>query len=565
MNELRVEMGEWFLTQGLVGYKTILEEYGEKIETTYNGLIVEERHLKILVEAFFSYYLDKYSVARREERVLLGLHKRFRDGDTTIKTTINTRLNDLKKSAHRYFKETKEGEKLGLAADTYRKEKKYNPQLDDLLNEFLKMLYTKEINEKLTGNYYKAVHLTPYFGQVSFLNVSNNSKSLEEQKEIFYKDFIYPILEEWRLYSALEKNDELSVDYILNETKYTLFNPIKRGFRKKSIEEKQEFMKQEVHKCSLTDFPIALLNFEEGMFSPLALSLRNARNMSWDANEKRFLPICSLARLLIFCAQAGATDTDGKSAFVFYGGSFGEIYQSNKSYSDFKSTNKVFAEIVFDLVREQKVKANYLNNRYIIYEYESDYQAKKTLLDYMVMTPNVIKLFSEHSNLFNYIHYTLKNNMIRFLLKGIDARNLITEELRKRIKDNYPVLDIIRLTQIRHLNKIYKKEDEKMDSSIERRRVWALVKSAEQVKHKIGIKKAQGIAYRLLNSVRSNDKNTFMDTVMRVYISSDLEMPGLLLEALHEDKMDFATVGNAWIAGLVSKPKDNEEGEERDE
>src|SRR5690625_4773356 len=190
---------------------------------------------------------------------------------------------------------------------------------------------------------------------------------------------------------------------------------------------------------------------------------------------------------------------------------------------------------------------------------------KKTLLDYIVMTPNVIKLFSEHSNLFNYIHYTLKNNMIRFLLKGIDARNLITEELRKRIKDNYPVLDIIRLTQIRHLNKIYKKEDEKMDSSIERRRVWALVKSAEQVKHKIGIKKAQGIAYRLLNSVRSNDKNTFMDTVMRVYISSDLEMPGLLLEALHEDKMDFATVGNAWIAGLVSKPKDNEEGEERDE
>lgn len=92
-----------------------------------------------------------------------------------------------------------------------------------------------------------------------------------------------------------------------------------------------------------------------------------------------------------------------------------------------------------------------------------------------------------------------------------------------------------------------------MDRSSEKKRVWALVKSAEEVRRKIGAKKAQGIAYRLLNSVRSNDKNTFMDTVMRVYISSDLEMPGLLLEALHEEKMDFATVGNAWIAGLISK------------
>src|SRR5690625_2015916 len=101
-----------------------------------------------------------------------------------------------------------------------------------------------------------------------------------------------------------------------------------------------------------------------------------------------------------------------------------------------------------------------------------------------------------------------------------------------------------------------------MDSSIERRRVWALVKSAEEVKRKIGTKKAQGIAYRLLNSVRSNDKNTFMDTVMRVYINSDTEMPGLLLEALHEDKMDFATVGNAWIAGLVTKDQENKEEEE---
>src|SRR5699024_9655559 len=136
---------------------------------------------------------------------------------------------------------------------------------------------------------------------------------------------------------------------------------------------------------------------------------------------------------------------------------------------------------------------------------------------------------------------------------------------REKIKHNYPVNDMIRLILIRHLNEVYKKEVHNVDSTIEKRRVWALVKSAEEVKRKIGTKKAQGIAYRLLNSIRSNDKHTFMDTVMRVYISSDLEMPGLLLEALHEDKMDFATVGNAWVAGLVTRGEGNEQGEKRNE
>ena len=75
-----------------------------------------------------------------------------------------------------------------------------------------------------------------------------------------------------------------------------------------------------------------------------------------------------------------------------------------------------------------------------------------------------------------------------------------------------------------------------MDKTIEKRRVWALVKSAEEVRNKIGTKKAQGIAYRLLNSVRSNDKNTFMDTVMRVYISSDLEMPDCYLRRYMKKK-----------------------------
>ena|SRR5690625_273077 len=118
----------------------------------------------------------------------------------------------------------------------------------------------------------------------------------------------------------------------------------------------------------------------------------------------------------------------------------------------------------------------------MIYEYEPDYEARKTLLDYMIMKPHVLKLFSENSNLFNYIHRSLKGEMIRFLLRDIDSRQFITANLREKVKGNYYVHDMIRLILIRHLNECYRKELNKVDRSSERKRVWALVKSAEEVK-----------------------------------------------------------------------------------
>lgn len=555
MEQIAVRMNEWFFTQGLVGYKKILEDFGEKVKTTYDGIIIEKKHLIKLPEAYFSYYLKNYSAAERNERKIRRLHNLFVNGEKTAKTELNKELNELKKSIHRYFKETEEGKRIGELADQYRKEKNYHPVMDEWITNFIELLYTKEIDEKLTSNFFKTVLLNPFFGQVSFLNVTHNKKTIEKQKEIFFEDLIQPILEEWELISAIQTQEKDRIDELLSNTTYQPFKPLKRVFNKMSVKEIDNYIEQEIHRCSFIDFPLAFKNFEEAIFSPLALSLKNARNMSWLANEKEFIPISSLARLIIFCAQAGGTNTQNKSTFIFYGGAFDDIYQINKSYGDLKE-QRTFDELIFDIVREQKVKANYLKQRYIIYEYESDYQSKKTILNYMIMTPDLMKLFSEESKLFDSLHHANKTRIIKLLLHRIDSKHFIMDELRDKVKKSYPVLDVIRLIQIRHLNQCLK-EDKVVDKTIEKRRIWALVKSAEQVRHKIGTKKAQGIAYRLLNSVRSNDKNTFMDTVMRVYISSDIEMPGLLLEALHEEKMDFATVGNAWIAGLISKSDEN--------
>ncbi|MBY6273416.1 MAG: hypothetical protein CW346_14540, partial [Bacillaceae bacterium] len=241
MEKMTVRMGEWFFTQALAGYKKILESHGVKVETVPDGIIVEKRHLELLPEAFFAYYLKQYSVASREERIIRGLHKKWKEGDSSVKTELNRRINDIKKKTEKYFSKTKEGARLIELAESYRKEKKYSEETDQWIDGFLELLKTEEIDHKLTANFFKTVHLNPYFGQVSFLNVSKNSLSLEEQKETFYKDFVLPVLEEWEFYEALEKGDRDEVLNIVGKSANSL-SSLKRPFRKKTLEEMKAYI-----------------------------------------------------------------------------------------------------------------------------------------------------------------------------------------------------------------------------------------------------------------------------------------------------------------------------------
>ncbi|MFA1821705.1 Cas8a1 family CRISPR/Cas system-associated protein [Virgibacillus oceani] len=561
---MEISMNEWAFTQGMIGYRRILQYYDVDVPTTSDGIVVTKEHLQLLPEAYFQYFLDKYSVAKRHEALLWSWHAKWRKGDKKFKKELNSRLKDIETKVGKYFTDNEAGERILENIKLYRAEKDYSEKLDKYVEEIIHDVKTKEIDEKLTCNTFKAVYLSPYFGQVSFLNVTKNASSVEEQKSIFKQDFIQPVLDEWEFLRYLdEENKEACLDF-LQDSPHKLLTSLKTPFKKKDSEAMKQYINEKILKCSLTDFPLGLYSFEESIFSPLALSIKNSLNSTWNSEGKNFFPISAIAKLILFCAPAGATINNKKSIFVQFDGTFEEIYHANEHYNTESDRDTSFDEVVFDLVREQKLRSNWKRDNYVILEYESDYSSKKTILDYMILTPNLIKLFQNHDKLLDYLNYYNKVPFIKLLLKNIDTKVFTFNLLREKIKNEYSSLEVMFMTLLRHYNQFYLKEAAyQMDSEKQQSYIWVLYKSAGNVRSKIGLKKAQGIAYRLLNAVQAGNKNTFMDTVMRVYVSSEIEMPSLLLEALHENKMDFETVANAWVAGLISKP--NEEGVAKNE
>lgn len=80
-----------------------------------------------------------------------------------------------------------------------------------------------------------------------------------------------------------------------------------------------------------------------------------------------------------------------------------------------------------------------------------------------------------------------------------------------------------------------------------------------------GGKRAAGIAHRLLNAAKAGNKQQFLDTVIRLYLTVGEPVPSSMLNVLHEKRLDFASWSGAFISGLLSDGKMQENADERAE
>src|SRR5699024_8792007 len=161
-----------------------------------NGIIVKKEHLEQLPDAYFTYFLAKMNVAKQNERSLRRWHSQWKKGKKDYKKYLNNHLKDIHDKVKKYFKDDEDVQMTVENIKSYRKKRTYTDEMDHWLEKVIQWIHTETINEKLNMNVIKTVYLQKlYFGQPSFVNVVHNAKTLEEQKEIFRKDYIQPVFD----------------------------------------------------------------------------------------------------------------------------------------------------------------------------------------------------------------------------------------------------------------------------------------------------------------------------------------------------------------------------------
>lgn len=608
--KLRVYRGDWFFNMGIVGFLNIIKKADKQAEIfimedyiEFDSLFLENFH-----EYYFNYFMDEYDVSKRIKKnidysinFIKSKPDRIKDGIKKIKDSVKQQNDKIKKFDEEKFNLIKE--KL----DSMSKIKSYDEfdSLEALVDETIDIFKIKSINDRLTANLYKYVVQDNYFGQVSFFNVAKAKLDLDGLKQVMLNDYLRQIIYFGELADLLEENDYDKLKNYLNDrlnsiakdinekkvskssinTIEKIMKEINKNFIKKnkSIEDIKEYM-DSLEVCEMCGLYKGILDeYSESNFAPLGVSTNNARNMFW--NQAYVPSICDICKLILFCIPAGATYTRKNYLineenefylFVNMDTSINELFERNNSlkaqkseYSDSKDENP-FNQLIKSIVEENTLKSEWQLRNILFVEFKASIDSKKCKINYFNIPTYLAKFFTDkyaNKKIQSIYDYKLKSNVLDLLLKNRDLKHLTNNILRNKVKNdmesnnksNISGIDCFRVVQLRALINSYKKGVYKMDSK-------NLEKNDEKLRiiyylgcdihdyfvNKNSKNKIDGVSYKLLNSVKVGNKSDFMDTIIRVFMSAEKQIPAFILDIEIEKDLDFESIGHAFISGLIS-------------
>jgi len=565
---------------------------------------VDSSVLDHLPKWYFLYLMHRYSVKRREQERLRSLlassYQTPRDKLSRLRDSIN---NNLKKLTNYFPNSPKITVMQHLLVEIKSiKSEPTDEQMESIVERYLDLLSDEQFEERLTLNVIRSFLNNNFFGQTSMLQLTRSSLNLQGHIEYMQRDFVEPVkldvavrqwLDTWPEPTADSQKD--LVDLLRNSDR----NPYKRWgneIRKLKPEEIHAYMNAKL-RCSFEEDWLATIHFEEMTFAPLGISGALV-NFNWDHTHHQ-MPISNWIRLLLFMAPAGLTsftrykqmpftnfnkdEYETFYCFVYRDGTPEMIYGDNNALDNMEH-NESFERLIPKLIERETYKAKRrLRPNIQILEFQSDINMKKTVLhDYHVPRHVLVYFGSGRSNL-HHMHRPIREAFLKLILESIDPMQVIWNYLRSVIQGKgYPYSAYLAVRERWIIEQLKKEGIREMDAALQKKAGYIYYISQEGAKIRRGLerradkqsestdyvssgsKRAAGIAYRLLNAARSGDRQLFLDTTIRLYLSVGEEVPISLLNVLHEEKVDFATWSGAFITGLLGGEQKESANEQAD-
>lgn len=588
-------MEEWPIAAGLIGLTRVLGK--ENIEIQQNGILLKADDLSGFASKYIYKLIDTFSVVERDVKRMswyVNQLNKYPDKTKQYASEIRKTMNDQFKKIEKYFGDTTECNELKDLVEQLKNIKDENdlPIVMKAVESYRNIVSTSFINEKLTINYVKSVILTPFFGQTSILQKSFTHDTQEHIKKI-EEDFIKPAMYELKYNECLITANNYEQVYQFLEKNQDVYQPFKNWLKEvkklDTIEKVKNYFLTDNLLCSFIEGLPATQTYEELVFSPLAFSNSKAVNFNWNFEKKQPVPISAVARLIMFIAPLGlsfysrkrgstyANETLRFAGLILSQQSFQNIISDNNTYQQLRAGGSTFEEAIVGVLQESLDKADKIKKSYVFLEVHSDYQSKKTLLDYYHMPSYLTNYLSKYGKALTLLHQReLRDTFLRTVLKGIDPKQVIFDYLREAVKDSYHGEGAYHATRER--KRIINAKEGVMEMGKNDKLISFIYYRGVELREALftdrksddenspyrasGRKKLEGIAYRLINSVKAGNKQAFMDTIFRLYISTNdekVKLPNVFIDAFKEEGLDFETIASAFISGLLSQETSKKE------
>lgn len=547
--KIRVTLADWQFNAGIVGLCNILEHAGDEVVKNDNYIEFYPEHLERFEVKYFDYLIEKY-------KDILSIYKII-SFEKIIDFYEESNFDGINEDNLKNINEYIDNLKKYLKSNSYKAAYDLIDHSTDILGlekklKTIKLKKKQEIKDVLPD-------IKSTFELIR--QIIKFMKRDESRKYIGAKNVIYTII----------KNAWDGVCFLNRQTKQKdMYIDYKSYFVDPVIKYLEEDASKFKYNCFSCDREMKNFDNDLSFLNNTGFDVNRKTSHVW--NFENDVAICPICKLVYSCIPAGITyiydrgiyindNSSVKNAININNKIYKEIYELN---DDKKLTYRALVNAISEEYND-KIKYELADIQVVRYEdekYRFNILSLKTLevirnskkeLDRLINCG--FREINTYFNIYDLVIDRLLNsqNMFTLVQKLLYYKLSIPRDCYFNLSD---VLAILRIN-VKFMKEVgYMTDLEKDIVKLGNTSGYYL---REKYRDKGAIDKLSGISYRLLNALKTNNVDSFMDTLLNCYLYAKLPVPEVFLDTLRSEEK-FKTIGYAFVAGLIEGKKDDENG-----
>lgn len=570
-NVITLTLGDWLYNAGIVGLVNILEHSKEGTVSFNNqDVSFNLEELENFEDKFFNYFIDTYEktlawskVVSYKEKIESFKIEKFKNFDKDSLEGFNKYVENLKK----YLKN-----KSHISA--YKLIKNKYPVLE-------KEKEIKKVNLKKKENVEDRIQEIKSI-MAKIIEVIDFYSEVESRKYIAGKNVIYTIIKNaWNGVSFSNTQNE-RVDKKTNDYVYPIeIRDIYLNYRNYFPKDAKQYISLDKsnyeYNCITCDSKINNLDLEMNFLNLMGFDTDRKSSHAW--NFENHIAICPICKLVYSCVPAGFNYVYDRGIFINDNNSSKNIVDISTKLKyeifadDNLNANSTFKSIIIAIQEKTNDSFKYEMADIQVIRYENEKYR------FNILSKSMLKVIRESEEELNKIircKYEDKNNdkenfrpyeeVIKNIFNNANQFLLIHKLLVYKLgKPENTYYHLGHLKDIITINFNFLKGVGYMGDK-EKKNIWIYNKEGKNLKeaYKDSENKLQGICYRLLNALKTNNSGMFMDVILNCYLYVGKQVPTFFTDCLKGNE-ELKTIGYSFISGLIDEKKSNgnEEGDNK--
>lgn len=556
LDYIKLSLADWLYNAGITGLVNILKHANDEVDINGQEITIKTDVLENFEEKYFRYFIDTYEeslswykIVSFEKFITKFENENFESFDEKSLDMLNEYIGSGTKSGSiKYY----------LNSNSYKAAYKLIDNQFDI-TKAEKNLTPIKVKK---GEKFSIKEVKEAFSKIR--DIISYCKEPNTKRYLAGKNVVYTII----------KNAWNGVAFLNPQTKIPdMYIDFKEYFVDKTIEYTMQDASKYKYNCFVCTNKTKDISNDLSFLNMTGFDTNRKPSHVW--NFVNDIIVCPICKLVYSCVPAGFLYVYGNGIFI----------NDNHSVS---SSEKINFNIKHEILHNEESKGIY--NAFgtmikALHERINDSQ-KYELADIQVvryederyrfnlLSKNVLKVLYESKEDLNSLiktgfqevktYFRLYDEVMKSLLNNENLFILIHKVIV--IKITNPKDAKYNESHIRNLIKINLKYlkgvgyMEGTEKDIVKTASGAGYYLREAYKSKNSENKLNGISYRLLNALKTSNKNMFMDTILNCYLYTSKPVPTFITECLKDDNV-FKTIGYAFVTGLIDgKKTENSDG-----